>query len=479
MGDGRAIARNTWFLTLAHGASKLFSVALTAIAGRVLGTAGYGLYATAGTLVEVARIFANSGLDYLVTREVTTDPASGSRVASAAAAVKLVLGAVAYIALAGVVVLLDYPPAILPLVLVLGSALFFENLSDIADAVLQGRERMDYTMRALMTAGAVMFVTGALALKSGLGLFGFAGAIVAGFLARWVVLTLALRARFARIAPSEVRREEVGRLAKAAAPLLGSTLITLVFHRVDLLMLGKMVAVDQVGLYGAAIRVVDVVVLAPRILATAVYPAVRRSREAEGPAATIALMAESTRVALVACSGIGLVVWLLAPVALRVIPGVEFLPATAALRLLSWGIVLQAGDHMLARLLYAIEREIDFLRIGAAGIACSVLLNLWWIPRLGIVGAAWATLAGYAVTLVLYWFFAARQGYRIPLMRGFAGPGAALLGAVATSQLLKDAGDWPRGAAMLGVWLALLPVVRAVRRSDLERARGWLRRGQA
>jgi O-antigen/teichoic acid export membrane protein len=476
MGDGRVIARNTYFLTLAHGASKVCSVGLTAIAGRVLGTAGYGIYATGSTLVEVARIFANSGLDYLVTREVATDPDSASRVASAAAAVKLVTGALAYVVLAGLVVLLRYPPGVLPVVLVLGSALFFENLSDIGDAVLQGRERMEYTARALAVAGLVLFVTGALALRGGLGLLGFVGAMVAGYIARWLMVTAAVRHQFADLHLREVRAAEVRRLAHAGAPLLGSTLITLLFHRVDLLMLGKMLPQEQVGLYGAAIRVIDVVVLAPRILATAVYPAVRRSRESGGVAPTVALMAQSTRVALVLCSGIGLAVWVLAPLALRVIPGPAFLPATGALRLLSWGIVLQAGDHMLARLLYAIDREIDFLRIGALGIVCSVTLNLWWIPRLGIEGAAWATVVSYGVTLLLYYGFAARRGYRIPLPTAFLGPALALLAAGLAAVAARHAPPAARSAAMIGAWLAALPLTRALRRQDLAWLAGWLRR---
>ena len=40
-------------LATAHGASKVFSIGLTAIAGRLLGPAGYGLYATGSALVEV------------------------------------------------------------------------------------------------------------------------------------------------------------------------------------------------------------------------------------------------------------------------------------------------------------------------------------------------------------------------------------------------------------------------------------------
>ena len=96
MGKGRVIARNSFFLALAHGASKIFSIALTAVAGRVLGTGGYGLYAMGLSLVEVGRVAAASGLDFLVAREVASDARTASRVASNAAAVKILGGFFAF-----------------------------------------------------------------------------------------------------------------------------------------------------------------------------------------------------------------------------------------------------------------------------------------------------------------------------------------------------------------------------------------------
>ena len=54
MAIGRSIARNSAFLAAAHGSSKVFSIALTAVAARVLGPVGFGLYGTGAALVEGA-----------------------------------------------------------------------------------------------------------------------------------------------------------------------------------------------------------------------------------------------------------------------------------------------------------------------------------------------------------------------------------------------------------------------------------------
>lgn len=478
MARGQTIARNSLLLAVAHGASKVFSVALTAIAGRILGPAGYGFYATGSALVEVGRIVAAGGLDYLVAREVVSNPDDSSRIASNASALKIVLGVVTYALLLGLVVGLRYPDPVLTVVLILGSALFFENLSDVLDAVFQGHERVHITTIAFAVGSAVTFGAGAMALTSGYGLVGYCLAFVGGFVVRWVlVIALGARAGMVRLRAAWVESAELRRMARVGAPLLGATVVSLLFHRVDILMLGKLVSESEVGLYAAAVRIIDVVVLAPRILATAVYPAMRRSRDEDGPAATAVFVGDSTRLSLILCSAIGLGVWILAPLALRWIPGEAFLPATPALRILSFGIVLQSASYMIGRLLFADERETDFLWIGGISLAMNVVLNSILIPRMGIDGAAWATVAAYSANATLYFVFARRRGFPLPLHRSLLGPVLAVAVASTVAWMLADRPWVVPASTLLGTWLVVLVVQGILRPADLVRGRDLLRRG--
>ena len=54
MPDGRRIATNSFWLGLAFGGSKFFTIILNAVAGRVLGPAGFGLLGIASALVVTA-----------------------------------------------------------------------------------------------------------------------------------------------------------------------------------------------------------------------------------------------------------------------------------------------------------------------------------------------------------------------------------------------------------------------------------------
>jgi O-antigen/teichoic acid export membrane protein len=474
--SGRTIARNSVLLGIAFGLSKFFSVALSAIAMRVLGPFGFGLYSTGASLVEVGRIVASAGLDYLVAREVASDASRATRIASHAAAVKVGTGALTYLVLIGAVVALDYPPAVLGVVLVLGTALFFENLSDVLDAVFQGTERVKVTTQAFAASSLFLLISGAAALAGGLGLRGYVVCFALSFLLRFAIMVAAgRRTHVVYLTFRGLRGSELRRMVRRGVPLLGATVLALVFHRMDILMLGKMVSAEEVGLYAAAVRVVDVIVLLPRVLATAVYPALRKRTDVDLPGA-VELVTHATRVSLVLCSLAGLAVWMLAPVALRIMGDVAFLPATDALRILSWGIVLQGGAHMIARLLLALEAERDFAVVAALSLLANLWLNLLLIPRMGIDGAAVATLLSYALNLACYFLAVSLRGYRVPLRHAALGPiGAGIVAALVAQQTAASSG-LVTASAMAGAWIVALLLLRGIRRDDYHRAVELLRK---
>jgi O-antigen/teichoic acid export membrane protein len=477
LSDGRRIATNSFWLGLAFGGSKFFTIILNAVAGRVLGPAGFGLIGIASALAEIGKLISGAGLDYLVAREVASDPARAPRLSHDVAVVKLVNAAVVYVLLAFVVSTLDYPRMLLPLVLIFGTALFLENLSDLLDAVFQGVQRVRITTVAFLVSGLVVLSTGVAALLGGLGLRAYAACFALGFLARFLVMfTAARRARLVELRHRGIDHAETRRLVLASLPLLASTGLALIFHRMDLLMLGKLEMAAQVGLYTAAIRVIDSVVLVPRVLGTALYPALRQTLDAD-PVGARRLLADSSRITLAVCSGIGVLVWVLAPWALRLTPGPEFVPATEVLRLLSYGIVLQGLAHVVARLLLAIDAERDFLIAVSVSLVVNFGLNLWLIERMGISGAAWATLIAYAVNISLYLVAAWRRGYALPWRSGIGGPLLAmLLAAVAAT---NPAVPGTAGVKLVVVWIVVLVATRGLRPADIRQLVDLLRRRTA
>ena len=53
-----------------------------------------------------------------------------------------------------------------------------------------------------------------------------------------------------------------------------------------------------------------------------------------------------------------------------------------------------------------------------AGLSVNVLLNLAWLPRFGLAGAVWATVAGNLTALALILLFSGLRGMRVGLSTG-------------------------------------------------------------
>lgn len=86
-----------------------------------------------------------------------------------------------------------------------------------------------------------------------------------------------------------------------------------------------------------------------------------------------------------------------------------FLPAVGALQALLVGIVALSAGRVLANDIAG--RGFPALNIytGLVAVATNVALNLLWIPRFGIVSAAWASTVSYTVSFLGALFFYCRH----------------------------------------------------------------------
>ena len=168
--------------------------------------------------------------------------------------------------------------------------------------------------------------------------------------------------------------------------------------RLDQLMLGAMASNVAIGLYVTAVRLSEMTTLAADAIADALMPEVASSKTASRAES---LCARSLRLAIYMHLLLLPPLWLAAPLILRILFGQSFVPATGAFR---W-LLVAAGVWSCGSIVINALRGFGYpglstlARFAAAlvtGIGLVVLL-----PRLGITGAAIASLIGYSVMLMI------------------------------------------------------------------------------
>jgi O-antigen/teichoic acid export membrane protein len=125
-----------------------------------------------------------------------------------------------------------------------------------------------------------------------------------------------------------------------------------------------------------------------------------------------------------------------------------------------------------------------FLRRRTAGLplltlvagAANVGANLLLIPRLGLLGAAWSTLVGYATLTALTWWYA-RRDYPVALdLRRLAAIGGLAVGAVLAARMVTpdEAGVTVSGLAHLALACGFAAAMVPLLRGPVTRLRGLL-----
>lgn len=175
--------------------------------------------------------------------------------------------------------------------------------------------------------------------------------------------------------------------------------------RLDQLLLGGMASSAAIGLYFIAVRLSEITAIMAGSVADALMPEVAASQADRAER----LLGRSLRLTLYTHLLVLVPLWILAPLILRYVYGESFLAATATLRiLLLASVVLSAGGVMISGLRGFGHPGISTIaRLASAVVTVISLLLL--LPRLGIVGAAVASLLGYGVTMLIAVFWLVRK----------------------------------------------------------------------
>lgn len=198
-------------------------------------------------------------------------------------------------------------------------------------------------------------------------------------------------------------------------PLLKETLrSSLVLHvgmlllflhlRLDLFMVKAWLGTEALGHYSLTVMLGETLPLATEAVALAILPGQVVNTLPEAGAR--ALRASRATIALGLVFALAWVVFG-APL-IRLIFGAEFLPSYIPLVVLLPGMVLMGAQRTCGAPALRAGRPGILVAIYAASLACNVALNIWWIPRWGLVGASAASSVSYVVCTNLFLLWTAR-----------------------------------------------------------------------
>jgi O-antigen/teichoic acid export membrane protein len=437
----RRVALNIGLLLAGNAAEAAVATASSMVLARHLGVVDYGKYSVVFLYVALFQGVAQFGVDDILTRELSRGRRRADVLVGSAVWVRLALACLA-VALCVATVFAGERNRQVAWATVLGAtplllSVFYVPLWSVLQARLE-HPVQEAIVVASRFAELVLLVGAALL---GAGFLVLVGTTVVGhavpLLLTWWLVGGRLRVRWR---PDLAVAKD---LLLQAAPVGAASIVVLVYARVDGILLSWLRGYEAVGLYNAAYKFVNLVVAVPGIVNFVLFPLM--ARIAEDRQTAQAVFQKSFDYLMLAALPLAVGTTLLAPRVVAVVYGPGFEAAAVPLRILIWAAALMYVTKTCRYLLVAGGQQAAFLLLMVAGASANILLNLWWIPRAGIVGAAWATLATEAMTVAVS-YLVVRRRLALSLHLGFVARVSLATAGMALGVVL---------AASLGFWVSL------------------------
>lgn len=395
---GHWLARSASWLLFGQGTSIVLQAANFILLARLLRVEEYGIFAGAFALVSIVTPYSSLGSNMLFMRYVSADRSvartywgNGLLIT---ALVSVLIGAI--LGFAGPAIT-SQKSRLIFIVLVAGNCLFWQVVT-LASAVFQTFEKMKITAtltfltnlaRLAMVLGMLLFWKRATALE-----WSFAVLIASGLAAIAAVIWVEREIGWPRVDISLALQRLWEGFGFGFAGATQS-----VYNDVDKTMLSHYGMTRENGFYTLAYRVITVATAPVVAIDSSVLPRYFRMGRSKMKD-VVRLATKSAALAGGVGLGIALAIRFAAPWVPRVV-GKDYSGAVTALTWLCW-IPLLRGIHQLTGgaltgMGYQNRRTAAQFTVAAL----NFLLNLWWIPAFGWIGAAWSSVASDGTLAVL------------------------------------------------------------------------------
>lgn len=401
----RSVANTVWLAL-----DKIVKLAIGLFVGvwvaRHLGPEQYGALSFAIAFAGLFGPVATLGVDSIVVRDLVREPDPEATLGTSFV-LKLSAGLVTALIAIGVVVVIRPDDALARTLVAIASAAIVFQAFDVIDFWFQAQVQSRGAVLARSTAALavsaariILIVTGASVIAFGWA--NLAEAALGGF--ALVLVYGAGRMRSWRFSLVRARQ-----LLADSWPLIFSSVVVMLYMRIDQVMLGEMRGEREVGIYSVAVRLSELPYLVPSSIVSAWLPGIVEAHKHDAQLFEARLQRLYNMMALLGYAVAIPTLFLARPV-IRLAFGPEYEAAAPMLVVLAFATLFVNLGIARSAFLTAMNWPKTHLATVFAGAVLNVALNLYLIPRYGGLGAAWASAAAY-------WLAAHGSCFLLPSLR--------------------------------------------------------------
>lgn len=393
--------KNTGMLLFGKIGSLIVKMLVSIQIANYLGAFDNGVLNGAIIYVTLFAAIASLGLDQLVVKELHTYPKERDRILGTAFRMKFSAGllCIPVIYLAWQFSSLEDTPYIY--VLILSFIGIFQSFN-VIDAYFQSEVKSKYIMQVQIAATlfSALIKMALIYTESPLKLFIYAS--IADFIWLATGYFVVYNRKGRRLLNWKFDYKLSKKLLSLSWPLIISGIMVSLYMNIDQLMLHEMIGPAAQGKYTTAVNFSAAWYFVPSVIVSSLFPAILNARR-DNPERYQKRLQNLYNLMVWFSMSFAIIVTFASPLIYKLLKP-EFADAAPILAVHVWSGVFvflgtANGQFMIAEDL----NKLTFIRTGI-GALFNILLNLWFIPQMGIMGAAIATLVAYFVATFFIFF---------------------------------------------------------------------------
>ena len=403
------ISSNMMVAMVSRVITALLALAIVGLLTRYLGRTGYGQYSTVISYMMIFITLADLGIYTLFLREVSKPGVDESKISSNFFSLRLATVLIVVLIANVIRIFLPYPSVVKTGILIVSLFGVFSSLSQVIAGIFQKYLTFYIVSISDIITSLIQIVVVFVSIKANLGLYAFLSAVAISSGAQFV-FTFLLSQRYVRT-KFAFDWELWKKIFKTALPVAVSVVFTLIYFRLDTIMISLMKPIGDVGVYNVATKVLEMIVFFPSMYASLVMPALAKY-SCSDKNQFLGVFKKTFDIFSVFAVIVVAGVLILADEAVSIIGGVEFLSSALPLRIIAPAIGMIFLGNLGGRTIIVLNLQKYGMWIYLTGAVFNFVANLFLIPKFSYNGAAFSTLVTEViVTALLFILIKKKAGY--------------------------------------------------------------------
>jgi len=419
----KKVAQNALYQTGGKALSVLLGAISFSFMARFLGESGYGDYTTITTFAIFFSTMADMGFYLIAIREISKPKADDKKIFGNAFTMRLIASLFFVLLAPAVSLLFDYPQHVKLGILVAGIGTFFISINQMLVAIFQKQLRTDQVALAEVVSRALF-----LGLVIGLtymdyGVLAFVWALGISSFVNFALLYLSSR-RFLKFR-LRFEKNRWKRIISVAWPIGIVIIVNLFYFRFNVILLSIYQPAQDVGIFGAAYKIIEILIALPAIFVGLIIPILSRYL-VENKKKFRDVFERSFNALILVAVPIAVGTQFIADSIIRIVGGDGFQDSVRVLQILIIAVLAMFLSSLAINTVIVINKQRSMIWVSVVAATASIILNVTLIPIYTYIGTAiTAVLIEFGISimafLIVFRAMKLRPKFTIPLKAVFAG----------------------------------------------------------